>query len=230
MEADAFLSEELVDEEGFPELPEQAPGRGSATQMDDDGKYDHFARKEAPWKQSEILTDDQDRRYQLWDIGMTRNAKADQRTRTRVYLDPIPHILKDQNIPIRGWYKSKFETPGVRDRPCLLPGSLVDTPWGPRPIETLQVGDTVLGYDEETGRYASTYVEATSRQIKEEYLELELENGRVLKLTEDHPVYVKNRGWVEAGRLQEGDDILDIGDRDIQEIRKQLELEGVVVS
>lgn len=41
-----------------------------------------------------------------------------------------------------------------------------------------------------------------------ELLEIELENGNILKLTPDHKIYTKNRGWVEAQFLTESDDLI----------------------
>jgi hypothetical protein len=41
------------------------------------------------------------------------------------------------------------------------------------------------------------------------WVEIHLENGESIKLTEDHEVHTKNRGWVPAGELTENDDITE---------------------
>jgi len=41
-------------------------------------------------------------------------------------------------------------------------------------------------------------------------IELELNNGTIIQLTPDHPVYTENRGYVEAAKLDENDIILTI--------------------
>ena len=42
------------------------------------------------------------------------------------------------------------------------------------------------------------------------WIEIELEDGSKIKLTEDHEVHTRNRGWVEAGKLTEKDDLTEI--------------------
>lgn len=217
MEADAWLSADLQAElevlSNDPAPVSTAPGRGAVDNKDEEGKYKFWTRREPAWKQSDVEIDlDNGLPYQWWDVGMTRNAKAENRARTKVYLEPIPHIIKDdQNIPLRGWYQSKFETsPQTRARPCLLPDALVDTPQGSRMIKDIKVGDEVLGYDFDTDQYVVTVAEGTAQQIKDEYLEIELEDGRVLKLTPEHQLFTNNRGWVEAQNLTQEDDILEL--------------------
>lgn len=131
MEHDAFLTDELMDEEGdFPTGEPVKPGRGSVDNKTEDGKYKHWARKEPAWKESDIEVDPTNGlRFQWWDVGMTRNATAENRERMKVYLDPLPHVVKDQNIPVRGWYQSKIERPGVRARPCYT-DALLTQPYG----------------------------------------------------------------------------------------------------
>lgn len=43
-----------------------------------------------------------------------------------------------------------------------------------------------------------------------EWVEVHLENGHVLRMTEDHEVYTTNRGWVQAKDLNEFDDIHEL--------------------
>jgi DNA repair photolyase len=68
-------------------------------------------------------------RYEFWNIGMTRNAKAENRKEMKVFLDPVPHVVLDQNVPLRGWYKPKHEAPGKRPRPCYTEAILTQ-PYG----------------------------------------------------------------------------------------------------
>lgn len=68
-------------------------------------------------------------RFTFRDIGMTRNAKDEHTKEHKVYLDPLPHIILDQDIPLRGWYKAKHEPKGVRARPCYSE-ALLSQPYG----------------------------------------------------------------------------------------------------
>lgn len=42
---------------------------------------------------------------------------------------------------------------------------------------------------------------------EKDWVEIGLANGETICLTEDHEIYTTNRGWIAAGKLQEGDDI-----------------------
>jgi len=68
-------------------------------------------------------------RFTYRDIGMVRNAPSHERTEEKVYLDPIPHVVKEQNIQLRGWYKGKHEGPNVRPRPCMT-DAILTQPYG----------------------------------------------------------------------------------------------------
>lgn len=87
-------------------------------------------------------------RYEFWDIGMVRNAKQEDRRMMKVFLDPIPHLVLDQNVPLRGWYKGKFEKKGVRARPCYTEALLTQPYGGACPTRCLfcYVNNGVRGY------------------------------------------------------------------------------------
>jgi hypothetical protein len=154
-------------------------------------------------------------------IGMVRNAKEENRKEVTAYLKPYPHMRIDAAKPLQGWYQSKVnESKQSRPRPCLVEGSLVGTPFGLRRIEALRVGDMVLGFDFNTGRTAAVAVQGTLVQTKEEYVEVELEDGRTLRLTTEHPVYTRNRGWVKADDLTTSDDLLETTDGRQADLRR----------
>lgn len=53
-------------------------------------------------------------------------------------------------------------------------------------------------------------LDGCSASPKKNWIEIELENGGTIKLTEDHEVHTTNRGWVQAKDLQDGDDITEM--------------------
>lgn len=55
---------------------------------------------------------------------------------------------------------------------------------------------TIMGYGAKSG--------------DKDWVEIELENGKSIRTTEDHEVHTTNRGWVKAGELTESDDITEI--------------------
>lgn len=62
-------------------------------------------------------------------IGMTRNAKEENKLDVRAYLEPFPHMRIDTAKPLQGWYKSLHEPPGTRNRPCFSEAVLTE-PYG----------------------------------------------------------------------------------------------------
>ena len=68
-------------------------------------------------------------KFEYRDIGMVRNASKEHCKRMKVYLDPTPHVVLSQNVPLRGWYKPKHEVHGARPRPCYTE-ALLTQPYG----------------------------------------------------------------------------------------------------
>lgn len=111
MDLDAFMQEDLTSEE-----TKEA--------------YRYFMRPEPKDIRGPIEVDPETgQRSRLLSVGMLRNAPEDQRKVMRVYLDPFPHIRIPNAKPLQGWYKSKVEKAGVRDRPCFTDAVLTE-PYG----------------------------------------------------------------------------------------------------
>jgi len=92
---------------------------------------------------------------------------------------------------------------------CFVKGTLIQTPDGPRPIETLLAGEMVLakGEDESVRTYA------INECLRSSTLTLyHLEIGSTLKLstTRDHPFFVPGKGWTKAKDLLVGDKLLSL--------------------
>lgn len=87
------------------------------------------------------------------------------------------------------------------DRTCLLPETNILTVDGDKELADVQIGDLVFTREQNWKKVIDK-----QPKVVEEYLEVELSNGRKLKITSDHPV-LHNGEWVEIGNLCEGDDI-----------------------
>jgi hypothetical protein len=75
-------------------------------------------------------------------------------------------------------------------------------------IEKIQKGDRVKSYDFQKKKVVENRVLETYDNLYEGVLiNIELDDGRVLQMTPEHPVFTKNRGWVEAKDLTEDDDV-----------------------
>lgn len=68
----------------------------------------------------EIFIDEETGWRWRWEsIAMLRNAKEENRQRHKVFLDPVPHVVKESAYQdLRGWYQAKTN-PGHRPRPCM---------------------------------------------------------------------------------------------------------------
>ena len=62
-------------------------------------------------------------------IGMTRNAKEENKKSVIAYLSPYPHTRIDTAKPLQGWYKNLHEPKGTRPRPCFTEAILTE-PYG----------------------------------------------------------------------------------------------------
>ncbi len=85
-------------------------------------------------------------------------------------------------------------------------GTWVETANGPVPIEEIEVGTYVLGYDEETGEigyYPVTHL-ISHLDFKVVYLTID---GEVIVTTAEHPFYTAEGEWVDAIDLRVGDEI-----------------------
>lgn len=91
---------------------------------------------------------------------------------------------------------------------CVAEGTKVSTPGGYVPIEHLQVGDEVLGFDFSRDKVVTSRVLAARILVKSEFYELHTSSGHILRCTGNHPVFVPLVGFVAADKLGVGDRVL----------------------
>ena len=113
------------------------------------------------------------------------------------------------------WDEEKSSKKGMdvpmkeEDHVCVTGDTLVDTLSGQIAIKDLVgMSGLVYSYDGE-GKVIEQYSNVTLTQKDAEILEIEVEDGRVIKCTKDHPVLTQ-RGWVVAGELTLDDEILQL--------------------
>ena len=93
---------------------------------------------------------------------------------------------------------------------CFVPETLVRTMDENKPINQVKIGDKVFTYDEYKQCSVINVVEQLHcREIDEEILEIELENGERISVTKNHKFFTK-RGWISAENLLETDELLDL--------------------
>jgi len=91
-------------------------------------------------------------------------------------------------------------------------------------IEDVRVGDFIMSYDETQGKNVAAEVLELESPVRYHLYTLTFEDGRTLRLTSEHPLYARGKGWASidpeatyneneqaVGKLEIGDDILDVG-------------------
>jgi hypothetical protein len=101
---------------------------------------------------------------------------------------------------------------------CIHPDSVVETNLGKMPIQDVidtvnesqdQVSVLQFNFESQTAEMLPV-LNAVKKHGAKSWVQVELDNGDTLTLTEDHEVFTTNRGWVAAGELTQDDDIKDI--------------------
>lgn len=88
---------------------------------------------------------------------------------------------------------------------CFVPGTLVKTERGERPIEELEIGDRVwaLNLDTQENELAEV-VRLFQREAPETWV-LTVDGGKQIETTDEHPFHVEGKGFTRADQLQIGD-------------------------
>jgi len=129
-------------------------------------------------------------------------------------------LAVEQYDPMRWWdwwdqYTARYKS---KDRPtisyhsqyvqlfasCFAAGTMVSTQLGPRPIESLRLGDLVLSQDVDSGQLEFQPVLETTRRQEADTVRIELGTSSLVT-TPGHPFWVVGQGWRVAKNLHDGD-------------------------
>jgi len=97
---------------------------------------------------------------------------------------------------------------GMKDPKCFVAGTMILTAAGSIAIENIKTGDKVISTNEDTLETAEKKVLETYIRETTELVHLTI-NEELISTTFDHPFYVKDRGFVNAGELVVGNVLLD---------------------
>lgn len=91
---------------------------------------------------------------------------------------------------------------------CLPGDTNITTFEGTKKIKDIQIGDIVASFN--TKKKCIEYKPVTHlfKYKAHDVIRLHLSNGQVISCTNNHPVYIKNKQWVEAGNVSGGDYVL----------------------
>jgi hypothetical protein len=75
-------------------------------------------------------------------------------------------------------------------------------------IELIKKGEKILSWNENTQKLESKSVLNAFRKETKKVVEIRLTN-KLIQTTPDHPFWIINKGWIEAGKLNIDDKLLD---------------------
>ena len=87
---------------------------------------------------------------------------------------------------------------------CFTGATVVATATGLRPIQEIREGDMVWARDEGTGDVALRSVTKVFRHVAHALRVLDL-GLLTIETTDEHPFWVEDKGWVNAGEIEAGD-------------------------
>jgi uncharacterized membrane protein len=90
---------------------------------------------------------------------------------------------------------------------CFVAETVVLTPGGPVCIERLRVGDEVLSNDPDNETDGIGIVQSLFKRSRAPIIELDI-GGTRIRCTEEHPFWVRGAGWIEAGHLRPGEELV----------------------
>lgn len=95
---------------------------------------------------------------------------------------------------------------------CVARKMCVYTKEGVKFTEKIKEGDELLTFDEERNLVYTKVKRVFKRKVNELF-DIEIDKGIKIKVTQEHPLYVEDKGWVEARNLNFGDRILIVKNR-----------------
>jgi hypothetical protein len=107
------------------------------------------------------------------------------------------------------WYIDRATNEPRRDPPkhlqlsCFAAGTIVVTEFGPKPIETIELGDRVLAQDVDSGEVDFKPVFKTTVRPPTPLLKLVTAHGELV-CTGGHPFWINDHGWLKARELEPG--------------------------
>jgi len=114
-----------------------------------------------------------------------------------------------QSLDGRRFPVGRGETPPVHFN-SLVHGTLIETERGLVPIESVMVGEAVMTH---TGKFQKVLAVMAKSSKGEIVIQVKESSGRVIELSDQHPMLCRSRGWVHAGDLQVGDESFQYTDQ-----------------
>jgi hypothetical protein len=109
---------------------------------------------------------------------------------------------------------TRFAAEGASELPwaaCFLPGTMIHTKQGAKPIEQIALGDWVAARNQtsQQTQWRPVLQVFTSKDKDVVHVRVEHHDGNfeIISATTEHPFYVSGKGWCGANALQPGDSL-----------------------
>jgi hypothetical protein len=142
------------------------------------------------------------------DLGEDREAWRKWLTEERGYAYEPPPVRPRQDLTFGDDKPIYYEN--VQSTSCFAAGTIVRTLAGPRPIESVAIGDQILTQDPRTGALSYQAVIDAPRNKPAQLVKIGL-GGEAIKATGIHRFWKAGRGWVPARDLEPGDAVRALG-------------------
>lgn len=131
-----------------------------------------------------------------------------KKTKINFYFDAQPNLFAESCTPGSCPSPCVCRVVGCVAPPCFLSGTKILLADGSFiKIENIKPGDKVMSYDLKKSSFLTTTVSQITVH-KDNPTGYYLINN-ILKVTKDHPIWIKNRGWIKVENLKIGDEVFD---------------------
>ena len=117
--------------------------------------------------------------------------------------------FSDEEITER--IKKRKEVLGIDYKGCIVPDQAVLTPMKTQLVQDLKPGDVVLSYSLHKKSYTRSTVIYNSKHKSKNYIVI----NDNLKVTANHSIYTKCKGWIQSSEVTIGDELLKQGEWEI---------------
>lgn len=169
-------------------------------------------------------------------INVCSSSDCSTNTNTSGYIASLG-TRNVNDIPITSTYKINGNEKVLYGWTCLAEDTLIlvydenKKKKLKKPIKSLKKGDKVYTYDEEKKQLTTSTIKDIDTTLANRIIAITLNNNEIIRCTENHKFYLKNRGYIKAKELKPKDMLLgmDNTNYEITDIKEEFYQEGLRV-
>ena len=153
----------------------------------------------------------------LKEIGVKIRIFPENNYKAIFYKNCTFRVALDSTKPITNLEYAEFYDIALNDKchgkcpDCFIEGTKISTKDGDINIQDINIGDLVYSINKETSELQLCNVDQLhQRNYEGIIIEIELDNGNIIKSTPNHKIYTSNRGWIRSDELTSDDTLLQL--------------------